>query len=66
MLEEKLPENAAKLESVLIEELGKIPKNKVVAIRCRGLMCAIDIHESKFIIIHILTVVDKITLLLIF
>lgn len=47
LLEEKLPENAAKMETVMIEELKKIPKNKVVAIRCRGLMCAIDVHESK-------------------
>ncbi|CAB3230656.1 unnamed protein product [Arctia plantaginis] len=46
LLEEKLTENAAKMETVLIEELKKIPKNKVVAIRCRGLMCAIDVHES--------------------
>ncbi|CAG9581681.1 unnamed protein product [Danaus chrysippus] len=40
LLEEKLPENAERLCKVFREELEKIPKSKVVAIRGRGLMFA--------------------------
>ncbi|OWR51683.1 ornithine aminotransferase [Danaus plexippus plexippus] len=46
LLEEKLPENAERLCKVFREELEKIPKSKVVAIRGRGLMFAIDVHAS--------------------
>ncbi|KAJ2948073.1 hypothetical protein O0L34_g9872 [Tuta absoluta] len=46
LLEEKMIENAAKLEPVLREELEKIPKNKVVKIRGKGLMFAIELHSS--------------------
>ncbi|XP_050681975.1 ornithine aminotransferase, mitochondrial isoform X1 [Leptidea sinapis] len=46
LLEEKLVENAAKLESVFRAELEKIPKNMITCIRGRGLMFAIDVHES--------------------
>lgn len=46
LLEEKLTENAYKLEKVLIEELQKIPKTKITTFRCRGLMCAMDVHHS--------------------
>lgn len=46
-MEEKLCENAARLGKVLREELEKIPKSKIVAIRGRGLMFAIDVHDSK-------------------
>lgn len=41
-------ENAAKLESVFREELEKIPKNLVVNVRGRGLMFAIDVHDSTY------------------
>ncbi|XP_072942290.1 ornithine aminotransferase, mitochondrial [Epargyreus clarus] len=46
LIEEKLPENAAKMGEILREELHKIPKNMVTAVRGKGLMFAIDIHES--------------------
>ncbi|XP_075975561.1 ornithine aminotransferase, mitochondrial-like [Anticarsia gemmatalis] len=46
LLEEKMTENAAKLGEVLVKELKRIPKNKVTAVRCRGLMAAIDVHDS--------------------
>ncbi|KAH9644570.1 hypothetical protein HF086_009145 [Spodoptera exigua] len=46
LLEEKLCENAEKLGKVLVEELNKIPKNKITTVRGRGLMCAIVIHDS--------------------
>lgn len=46
LLEEKLCENAEKLGKILLEELNKIPKNKIATVRGRGLMCAIVIHES--------------------
>ncbi|XP_050348927.1 ornithine aminotransferase, mitochondrial [Nymphalis io] len=46
LLEEKLCENSERLEKVFREELEKIPKSKVVNIRGRGLMFAIDVHES--------------------
>ncbi|XP_026319671.1 ornithine aminotransferase, mitochondrial [Hyposmocoma kahamanoa] len=46
LLEEKMVENAAKLESVFREELEKIPKNEVVTVRGRGLMFAIDVHDN--------------------
>lgn len=48
LLEEKLPEKAAKLEKVMREELEKIPKSQVTAIRGRGLMFAIDVDESTY------------------
>ncbi|CAH2102219.1 unnamed protein product [Euphydryas editha] len=46
LLEEKLCENAERLSGVFREELQKIPKSKVVNIRGRGLMFAIDVHDS--------------------
>ncbi|KAF9797516.1 hypothetical protein SFRURICE_016626 [Spodoptera frugiperda] len=46
LLEEKLCENAEKLGKILLEELNKIPKNKIATVRGRGLMCAIVIHDS--------------------
>ncbi|XP_034839177.1 ornithine aminotransferase, mitochondrial [Maniola hyperantus] len=46
LLEEKLAENADKLCSVFRQELEKIPKSKIVTIRGRGLMFAIDVHDS--------------------
>ncbi|CAH4031354.1 ornithine aminotransferase, mitochondrial isoform X1 [Pieris brassicae] len=46
LLEEKLVENAARLEPILRAELEKIPKDMVTAIRGRGLMFAIDVHDS--------------------
>ncbi|XP_049882938.1 ornithine aminotransferase, mitochondrial [Pectinophora gossypiella] len=46
LLEEKMVENAAKLEHVLREELEKIPKNKITTIRGKGLMFAIVVHDS--------------------
>lgn len=46
LLDEKLCENAERLSGVFREELEKIPKSKVVTIRGRGLMFAIDVHES--------------------
>lgn len=45
-MEEKLSENAAKLESVLREELEKIPKNAVTSVRGRGLMFAVVVNDS--------------------
>ncbi|CAH0727527.1 unnamed protein product, partial [Brenthis ino] len=46
LLEEKLSENAARLGKIFREELEKIPKSKVKTIRGRGLMFAIDVHNS--------------------
>ncbi|XP_045769408.1 ornithine aminotransferase, mitochondrial isoform X3 [Maniola jurtina] len=46
LLEEKLAENADRLCSVFRQELEKIPKSKIVTIRGRGLMFAIDVHDS--------------------
>ncbi|CAH0405215.1 unnamed protein product [Chilo suppressalis] len=46
LLEENLCEKAAKLEAVLREELGKIPKDKVTEVRGRGLMFAMVVHDS--------------------
>lgn len=46
LLEEKLCENAERLGKVLVEELNKIPKNKITTVRGRGLMCAIVVHDS--------------------
>lgn len=46
LLEEKLCENAERLGKILVEELNKIPKNKLTTVRGRGLMCAIDVHDS--------------------
>ncbi|XP_045446078.1 ornithine aminotransferase, mitochondrial [Melitaea cinxia] len=46
LLDEKLCENAERLSGVFREELQKIPKSKVVTIRGRGLMFAIDVHDS--------------------
>ncbi|KAI8438833.1 hypothetical protein MSG28_011188 [Choristoneura fumiferana] len=46
LLEEKLCENAAKLESVLREELEKIPKNAVTSVRGRGLMFAMVVNDK--------------------
>lgn len=46
LLDEKLCENAERLSGVFRQELEKIPKSKVVTIRGRGLMFAIDVHES--------------------
>ncbi|XP_053621096.1 ornithine aminotransferase, mitochondrial [Plodia interpunctella] len=46
LLEEKLCEKAAKLELVLREELEKIPRKKITAIRGKGLMFAIDVDDS--------------------
>ncbi|XP_045505531.1 ornithine aminotransferase, mitochondrial isoform X1 [Colias croceus] len=46
LVEEKLIENSARLESVLREELEKIPKHMLTAIRGRGLMFAIDVHDN--------------------
>ncbi|XP_047544319.1 ornithine aminotransferase, mitochondrial [Vanessa atalanta] len=46
LLEEKLCENSERLGHVFREELEKIPKSKVVTVRGRGLMFAIDVHDS--------------------
>ncbi|KAJ8736133.1 hypothetical protein PYW08_006789 [Mythimna loreyi] len=46
LLEEKLCENAERLGKILVEELNKIPKNKITTVRGRGLMCAIMVHDS--------------------
>nr|XP_026497922.1 ornithine aminotransferase, mitochondrial [Vanessa tameamea] len=46
LLEEKLCENSERLGQVFREELEKIPKSKVVTVRGRGLMFAIDVHDS--------------------
>ncbi|XP_028159061.1 ornithine aminotransferase, mitochondrial isoform X1 [Ostrinia furnacalis] len=46
LLDEKLPERAEKLGKVLLEELRKIPKDKVTLVRGRGLMCAMVVHDS--------------------
>ncbi|XP_026739068.1 ornithine aminotransferase, mitochondrial [Trichoplusia ni] len=46
LLEEKLCENSERLGKILIEELNKIPKNKITTVRGRGLMCAIVVHDS--------------------
>ncbi|XP_013177046.1 PREDICTED: ornithine aminotransferase, mitochondrial [Papilio xuthus] len=46
LLEEKLIENAARLEAVFRAELEKIPKSKVNVVRGRGLMFAIVIDDS--------------------
>lgn len=46
LLEEKMIENAATLGEVFQRELKGIPKSKITAVRCRGLMAAIDIEDS--------------------
>ncbi|KPJ16468.1 Ornithine aminotransferase, mitochondrial [Papilio machaon] len=46
LLEDKLIENAARLEAVFRAELEKIPKSKVNVVRGRGLMFAIVIDDS--------------------
>ncbi|CAH2050748.1 unnamed protein product, partial [Iphiclides podalirius] len=46
LLEEKLCENAARLEAVFRSELEKIPKSKVNLVRGRGLMFAIVVDDS--------------------
>ncbi|KAL0901280.1 hypothetical protein ABMA27_006572 [Loxostege sticticalis] len=46
LIDEKLSEKAEKLGKVFLEELNKLPKNKVTTVRCRGLMCAIVLHDS--------------------
>lgn len=46
LLDEKMIENAARLGEVLTKGLQKISEKKIVAIRCRGLMAAIDVHDS--------------------
>ncbi|XP_026758674.1 ornithine aminotransferase, mitochondrial [Galleria mellonella] len=46
LLDEKMCEKAAALESVLREELEKIPKKYITDIRGRGLMFAIDVAEG--------------------
>ncbi|XP_063824083.1 ornithine aminotransferase, mitochondrial [Ostrinia nubilalis] len=46
LLDEKLPERAEKLGKVLLEELRKIPKDKVTLVRGRGLMLAMVVHDS--------------------
>ncbi|CAB3241052.1 unnamed protein product [Arctia plantaginis] len=46
LLEEKMVENAAKLGEVFHRELNGLSKSKVTAVRCRGLMAAIDIEDS--------------------
>lgn len=46
LLEEKLSEKAEQLSKVLREELLKIPKSQVTEVRGRGLMFALDVHDS--------------------
>ncbi|CAH0592684.1 unnamed protein product [Chrysodeixis includens] len=46
LLEEKLCENSEKLGKIMLEELNKIPKNKITTVRGRGLMAAIVVHDS--------------------
>ncbi|XP_061709404.1 ornithine aminotransferase, mitochondrial [Cydia pomonella] len=46
LLEEKLCENAARLESVLRAELEQIPASAVSAVRGRGLMFALDVNDN--------------------
>ncbi|XP_041975398.1 ornithine aminotransferase, mitochondrial isoform X2 [Aricia agestis] len=46
LLEEKLCEKAEKLCGVFRAELEKIPKTMITAIRGRGLMFAVDVHDS--------------------
>uniref|UniRef100_A0A914VG30 Ornithine aminotransferase n=2 Tax=Plectus sambesii TaxID=2011161 RepID=A0A914VG30_9BILA len=46
IVEEKLPENSAKLGAILIDELKKLPKEAVKQVRGRGLFAAI-VMEKK-------------------
>lgn len=46
LIEEKLSENADRLGRIFREELNKIPKSKVPAVRGRGLMNAIDVSDD--------------------
>jgi len=49
--EEKLAENAERLGHILREELSKLPKDKVVLARGKGLLNAIVINKSKHLFI---------------
>lgn len=47
LLEEKLPENAAVMGEVLLQRLRELPKDVVLEVRGRGLMCAIILDKSE-------------------
>lgn len=47
LLDENMIENAERLGHIFRAELNKIPKTKVIAVRGRGLMNAIDVADSK-------------------
>lgn len=46
-MEERLPENAAKMGKILMDELKKLPKDVVNTVRGKGLLCAIVINPSN-------------------
>ena len=50
IIEEKLSENARFLGEILYKELRKLPKDLVKEIRGKGLLYAIVINQSKFIL----------------
>jgi len=47
--DEKLAENAAKLEAVMREELKKLPKEVIKCVRGKGLMFAVETAEGKLL-----------------
>ncbi|VDN23792.1 unnamed protein product [Gongylonema pulchrum] len=46
VLDEKLPENAAKMGKILMDELRKLPKSVVSVVRGKGLLCAIVLKKK--------------------
>ena len=50
LLEEKLAENAEKMGNILRSELNKLPKDIVTTVRGKGLLNAIVINPSMYLI----------------
>lgn len=45
--EENLAENARKMETVIKNTLGKLPKEIASEVRCKGLMAAVELREGS-------------------
>ena len=58
--EERMCENAMKMGKILMSELRKLPEDVVPVVRGRGLLCAIVISESWFLLIFFYFILDLI------